>query len=106
MQNWSNKIEDEMQSKVTELLLNFEQKLTDFFASAEQKSLDAINLEIKSARALIDTYKSEQLKIVDENVVAVLEQTLNLVLQQKLSLRDQLDLVFQALEKSKKLISF
>lgn len=98
---WSNRIQDELQSKVSGLLFDFEQKLTDFFAGAEQKSLDAITLEIKSARQLIDSYKSEQLSIIDENIVAVLERTLNLVLSQKLSLKEQVDMVYEALERAK-----
>lgn len=98
---WSNRIEDEMHSKITGLLLDFEQKLTDFFAGAEQKSLDAINVEIKSARALIDSYKSQQLSIIDENIIAVLERTMSLILHQKLTLKDQMDMVFEALEKAK-----
>lgn len=98
---WSNRIQDELQSKVTGLLFDFEQKLTDFFAGAEQKSLDAINVEIKSARQLIESYKSQQLSILDENIVAVLERTMNLILQQKLTLKDQTDMVYEALEKAK-----
>lgn len=99
--NASSRLEDEMHSKITGLLMDFEQKLTDFFGEAQQKSLDAINLEIKSARELIESYKTQQLAIVDENIVAVLERTMNLILKQKLSLKDQIDLVYEGLEKAK-----
>ncbi len=99
--NWQSQNQDEMKSKVNSLLFDFEQQLTEFFSKAEQKSLDAINLEIKSARQLIDSYKAQQLSIIDENIVAVLERTLNLVLKEKLTLKDQLDLVYEALEKAK-----
>lgn len=94
-------IQNQVTSKVNSLLLDFEEKITDFFTGAQKQSLDAINLEITSARELIDSYKSQQLAIVDENVIAVLEQTLNLVLEKKLTLKDQIDLVYEALEKAK-----
>lgn len=99
--DWKNLIEKEVKSKVESSLLSFEQQMTDFFAKAETQSAEAINLELKSARDLIDSYKAAQLKIVDENIVAVLERTLNLILKQKLTLKDQLDLVYEALEKAK-----
>lgn len=94
-------IQSNVKAKVEQLLIDFEQKMTDFFTNAEQKSTEAINLEIASARQLIDSYKSQQLSIVDENIIAVLERTLNIVLNEKLSLKDQLDLVYEALERAK-----
>jgi hypothetical protein len=99
--SWQNNVETEMRGKINELLGSFENKLTDFFTTAQQQSLEAINLEVKSARQLIESYKSQQLAIVDENIVAVLERTLSLVLKQKLTLKEQLDLVYEALEKAK-----
>lgn len=98
---WQDKLKDQMNSKVNSLLINFEENLTSFLARAEQESLESINLELKSARQLIDTYKSQQLSLVDENIVAVLERTMNIVIKQKLSLKDQLELVYEALEKAK-----
>ncbi|EKD90555.1 MAG: hypothetical protein ACD_30C00114G0005 [uncultured bacterium] len=99
--DWQNNVENEMRGKIGTLLESFESKLTEFFTGAQKQSLDAINLELKSARQLIDSYKSQQMAIVDENIVAVLERTLNLVLKQKLTLKDQMDLVAEALEKAK-----
>lgn len=99
--NFQVEAQKQMRAKINELLLNFETNLTNFFTKAEQQSLDSINLELRSARQLIDSYKSQQLSIVDENIVAILERTLSLVLKEKLSLKDQIDLVYQALEKAK-----
>lgn len=92
---------DRMSTKINELLFNFEQNMSNFLANTEQKSLDAINLEVRSARQMIDSYKSQQLSIVDENIVAVLERTLSLILKEKLSLKNQLDLVYESLDKAK-----
>lgn len=99
--NWQNTLEEEIRTKTNQLLESFETKLTDFLTGAQKQSLEAINLEIKSARELIDSYKSQQISLVDENIIAVLERSLNIVLNKKLSLKDQMDLVYQALEKAK-----
>jgi ElaB/YqjD/DUF883 family membrane-anchored ribosome-binding protein len=93
--------ENILRNKINDLLINFEQKLSSFLISSEQKSLEAVNLEVKSARELIDAYKKQQMGLVDENIVAVLERTLALVLRNKLNLKNQLDLVFDSLEKAK-----
>lgn len=96
-----SQMEEVFKSRINTLLLNLEQNLSSFLTSSEQKSLEAVNLELKSARQLIDTYRSEQLALIDENIVAVLERTLSLVLRNKLTLSDQMDLVYEALEKAK-----
>ncbi len=89
------------EQRVNQLFDNLEQKLSDFLITAEQKTTSSIDLELKAARELIETYKESQLKLIDENVLAMMEQTLNIVLGKKLSLKDQLDLIYEALEKAK-----
>lgn len=91
----------QMSDKVNQVLLKFEQNLADFLSKAENQSLESINLELRSARQLIDTYKSQQFSIIDENIIAVLERTISLVLKEKLTLKDQLDLVHESLERAK-----
>src|SRR3989338_2534096 len=79
----------------------FEQNLSDFLIQTQQKSTYTIDLEMQAARNLIDTYKRQQLNLIDEHIIAVLERTLSLVLAKKLSLEDQVDLINEALEKAK-----
>lgn len=78
-----------------------EERLSAFLVTTEQKTTSSIELELKSARSLIETYKTQQLQLIDENIVAIMERTLALVLNKKLSLKDQLDLIYEALEKAK-----
>lgn len=94
-------IEQVLRAKINEIILKFEQNLSEFLSTSQQKSQEALSLELKSARQLIDSYKQQQLTIIDENIVAVLERTMSLVLKNRLSLKDQLDLVFEALERAK-----
>lgn len=89
------------EKRIGELFERLETKLSDFLIQTEQKTTSSIELELKSTRALIETYKNEQLRIIDENIIAMMEQTLSIVLAKKLSLKDQLDLIYEALEKAK-----
>src|SRR3989344_5617881 len=91
------------QKKHDEFIVQLEKQNLDWQNNVENEMRGKIGtlLEPKSARQLIDSYKSQQMAIVDENIVAVLERTLNLVLKQKLTLKDQMDLVAEALEKAK-----
>jgi hypothetical protein len=93
--------EQNLKAKITEILINFEQNMTSFLTTSQQRSMEAITLEVKSARQLIDTYKQEQMRLVDENIIAVLEQTMALVMQKQLTLKEHVDLVFESLEKAK-----
>ncbi len=89
------------EQRINQLFERLETKLADFLVTTEQKTTSSIELELRAARQLIDTYKTQQLKLIDENIIAMMEQTLNIVLAKKLSLKDQLDLVYEALEKAK-----
>lgn len=89
------------ETRIGELFDRLEERLSDFLVAAEQKTTSSIELELKAARQLIDTYKEQQIKLIDENVIAMMEQTLNLVLGKKLSLKEQVDLVYEALERAK-----
>lgn len=100
--NQSNTISQELiKQQVNTEFEKFEQNLSDFLTQTEQQSMKAVELEVKSARQLIDTYKTQQMALIDENIVAMLEKTLNLVLSKKLTLKDQLEIIYDSLEKAK-----
>lgn len=90
-----------IKQKMDETFQKFEQGLHDLFTDTEQKGATAVAEELKSARTLIDRYKTQQLSLIDENIIATLEKTLSLVLIKKISLKEETDLVFEALEKAK-----
>ncbi len=89
------------EARINKLFDGIETKLADFLVQISQKTTSSIELELKASRQLIDTYKAQQLKLIDENIIAMMEQTLGIVLAKKLSLKDQLDLIYEALEKAK-----
>lgn len=93
--------DEAIRQRVENIFVKFEERLSDFLAQTQKESVEAIDLEIKAARQLLDTYKQQQLKMIDENIVAMLERTLALVLAKKLTLSDQVDLIYEALERAK-----
>lgn len=92
---------EEAKNSIGQIFARLEERVSSFLVSTEQKTLSSIDLEIKAARELIENYKNAQIKLIDENIIAMMEQTLNLVLGKKLSLKEQIDLVYEALEKAK-----
>lgn len=88
-------------SQINKLFENFEQNLANFLTQSQQQSVMSIDLELRAARTMIDTYKQQQLHLIDENIIAILERTLSLVLSKKLTLKDQVDLVYESLEQAK-----
>lgn len=93
--------DEAIRERVEGIFVKFEEKLSDFLTQTQERSVETIDLEIKAARQLLDTYKQQQLKVIDENIVAMLEQTLSLVLAKKLTLSDQVDLIYESLAKAK-----
>lgn len=90
-----------IEQKINELFEKFEENLSHFLTQTQQQSVKSVELEMQAARQLIQTYKQQQFKLIDENIVAMLERTLSLVLVKKLSLKEQVDLVYESLEKAK-----
>lgn len=90
-----------VKERINKLFEEFEQHLSSYLTQTQQESIRAINLEVASARQLIETYKTEQFRLVDENIVAMLERTLSLVLVKKLTLKEHVELVYESLEKAK-----
>lgn len=90
-----------VKDRVSKLFQEFEQNLSTYLTQTQEQSVRVITLEVQAARQLVDTYKTEQFRLIDENIVAMLERTLTLVLSHNLTLKDQVDMVYESLEKAK-----
>ena len=95
------RLESLIQQRIEATFTSFDAKVTELLTQTQSRSFASIEEELKNARRLVDEYKTQQMKLVDDNVIAILEKTINIVLAKKLTLRDQLDLVNEALEKAK-----
>lgn len=90
-----------VQTRADQTFTSLDQQLAETVKQLHIRSATAIEEELKKARQAVETYKAEQTRVVDNNIVAILEKTLNLVLTKKLTLKDHMDLVYEALEKAK-----
>lgn len=81
---------------------NLQENLQKFLDETQKKSVQQVQLELSAARQLIDNYKNNQMRLVDENILAVLERTLALVINKNIPLDDQVDLVLEAFDRAKK----
>lgn len=91
-----------MKAKVDQMFSETQNLLNNFISNLQKQTEVQISQEIGQARHLIDEYRRKRLEIVDENIVAILERTLSVTLGKKLSLTDQTQLVYEALEEAKK----
>ena len=57
---------------------------------------------MQKARGEIDEYRIHRQKVMDEKIVDILEEVLALSIDKKLSLADQSDFIYKALEEAKK----
>ena len=104
-----NKLEKDLSQKQEAMKLKIDgmfgqtQNMLDAFVIELQKQTEVqIDKEIGRARGIIEQYRVKRLEVVDENIVAILERTLNITLGKKMTLSDQTQLVYEALEEAKK----
>ncbi|MCL4338532.1 hypothetical protein M1271_02490 [Patescibacteria group bacterium] len=79
-----------------------ERLMEQFTESMQNQVREKVEKELQQAKAEIETYKQRRMQILDENIIEILEKTLHVALGKKLSLADQSDLIYQALEDAKK----
>lgn len=98
----SIKRDQALDSVVESVGKNLQENLQKFLDETQKKSVQQVQLELSAARQLIDNYKNNQMRLVDENILAVLERTLALVINKNIPLDDQVDLVLEAFDRAKK----
>lgn len=91
-----------MKVKIDQMFNQTQGMLNTFVVELQKQTEVQIDKEIGHAKGIIDEYRAKRLEIVDENIVAILERTLNITLGKKLTLADQTQLVYEALEEAKK----
>ena len=75
--------------------------MTQFTADLESKVKSDVNKELSKVSEEIEVYKQNRMRIIDERVVDILEQVVRVALDKKLSLADQSDLIYKALDEAK-----
>lgn len=75
--------------------------LTEFTSELEKNIKNQIESEMKKTRMEIEEYKTQREKIIDEKIIDILEEVFRKTIDKKLTLSDQSDFVYQALEEAK-----
>jgi hypothetical protein len=95
--------------KNVEIVRNEMQKIGEKTAASVvevAKGLDKtlqVNLEkeFKSISSELETYREARMRLINERILILIEETAQIALQKKLSLQDQADLVYRSLEEAK-----
>ena len=72
-----------------------------FFSLQQREIAKLIEDELRKTKELVKAYRIHQQKLVDDNIVDLLEKTAQLAFKKTLSLKDHTDLVIQSLEEAK-----
>jgi ElaB/YqjD/DUF883 family membrane-anchored ribosome-binding protein len=91
-------LEQKTDQAITETSSMFQTFMKDVTTQV-RKELDG---EIKKANEAVEVYKTERLQAINEKVIDILEEVLLETLGKKLSLKDEGEFVYQALEQAKK----
>ena len=81
------------------------QQMTSTFSALEERFKEQIDQNLKkefaSAKEMVKSYRKQQLDLIDAYIVALIERTAAIALQEKLSLKDHAKLTQRALEEAK-----
>jgi hypothetical protein len=99
--NYIDKLQTESHKQEEALLSAAQRRLDHFLAKFEDKVAADTDTELAEIRKTLETYKTTRMAALDENILAIVERTVGLVLAKKLTIADQTDLVYEALEKAK-----
>lgn len=100
-QQTDNLIESVKKERIDTLFDTLEKRLASVIDETVKKTLSTIEKDLEDSHQAVQDYTNKQLSLIDQNAIDLLEKTLSIVLIKKMSLRDQLDLVYEALEKAK-----
>jgi hypothetical protein len=73
-----------------------------FTADVQGKIKALVETEITNAKTEIEEYKTARIAIINERIIDILEEVMTVTLAKKLTLSDQSELVYRALDEAKK----
>lgn len=97
-----NQNQNHLETKTNAFFTEAQKLLQNFIKDLQSRTETQVDKEIGTAKKIVADYKRQRMEIIDENIVAILEKALNVVIAKKLTLGDQTELVYEALERAKK----
>jgi hypothetical protein len=96
-----DKNEKLMAEKAEQMLKEAHESLEKMTKDTEKRVNQEIEHELEASRHEIDEYKLRRIKMIDEHIVNMLEEIIRVALEKKLSLVEQSEFVYKALEEAK-----
>lgn len=90
-----------LEEKADRFLHGAQTVLDSYVAKTEKRLEGEIDQEIANAKKEIQSYKEHRMKMIDDNIVEILEKTLEIGVGRHMSLSDQSSLIYKALEQAK-----
>lgn len=91
-----------LEERGQEMLDKTQKSLETLTASVQELVKKQVEEEMASVKKEIEDYKAKRIRVIDERIIDILEEVLRLTLDKKLSMVDQSDLIYKALEEAKK----
>lgn len=91
-----------LEEKTDTMINQSSQVFQQFMTQLSTQVREQLEGELDTAKKEIDIYKKERINTINEKIIDILEETLVATLGKKLSLKDEGEFVFQALETAKK----
>lgn len=91
-----------LESKMNEMIGQSNQMFQQFMAQLGNQMKAQLSGELAKAKTEVEEYKKERVATMNEKIIDILEEVLLTTLAKKLSLKDEGEFVFEALETAKK----
>jgi len=93
---------DMLEDRAAEMVKKSEEMLSGFLEEIHKKVHEQVDAEMDATRKEINEYKARRIKVLDERIIDMLEDVLQVALERKLTLSEQSELVYRALEEAKR----
>jgi F0F1-type ATP synthase membrane subunit b/b' len=94
--------EKTLAERADKVVIEAEKTLTEVTSSVQKLVKTEVEHELESVHKEVDEYRRQRMRIIDERIIDMLEEVIKVTLEKKLSLAEQSELVYKALEEAKR----
>jgi len=98
----SSKVEQVLYKSAQKANEQYEKNLEQRSANIEKEMTEALAADVAEMKKSLEDYKLAKMKSMDENFAEITQRALEIVLEKKLTMANQMDLINEALEQAKK----
>jgi len=90
-----------VQQATQEIMNYFAESVNHLLQDVQNKSFTQIDHDLQSSRQEIKQYQVQRMKLVEDNIMSIVERTVEIVITKELSLEDKVDTVYESFERAK-----